>query len=595
MSRTNIISSFIAKLGLVSLVFFIYTAIAIVIYKHRLIDVSPFTHYSMPDVDTDATLWYLWVKSQINAENTPFKTIHYLSYPYGYDMTIAPFFNIFDEVRIFFYESMGGGWHNLIFIINISAFLAHPLTGVSMFLLAYYLTKNRYASFLAGLIFGFSAYLVLMGRGSMSNNHFWLIPIFYLSIFYFLDSKKPLAVIGSGVALAIQFAINAYWAFFAAIFAPIVFLLYADNLSLKERVRLFTIFLGSSAIFWITINYQLIVEQIYLFTQPDLGDIARTKVPARASVNNVLASYAPAHENIVYPWGISAEGTNYPGYVAMMAAIIAGLMGIIGKRKDFAMLMICYLFAVLLCSYVPGLFWINELYFQYLGTFRGVGRFAILAIFFIALLTALLTNHYYKQYLNSSSLFAMPNNTMKLTWAFIILILPVLIVAEGYTTQGTFLRTNDFSQMAKLYAPIKNDPSVKAIAGYPMTYSSGDWGAPPLYEYLGQIVHQKPLAGGLDLRHHLDQRLLNTISDISDINAPGTIDKLIKRKVDTIIIYNDIQPNAKSIVAALKHDSRIHYQGRYKVPHDKAGYLSQNDLSRDISVFRVKALLARAP
>lgn len=556
-----------------TLVIIFYIIITIIIFNRRLLNIG--SSYGMPDVDTDGALWYYWaqVYSDTHGINFDF-TNEFLSYPFGYDVSYIPFFSLIYEINIFFIKLLGGGgWNSIVLMSNISTLVAYILSAFSAYLLAFYLTKKHYASFIGGLIFGFSFYFILMGRGALAHNHLEFIPLYFLSLFYFLDKKTTSSLVISGLTFTILFMSNPYWTFFSGIFSFIIILFYTDNDFIKKMMLLFKYYSLIILILILT-NINYVYSMLYVFNRQTSTIAGRVFVPENQVVS-LLSFFSPSQNNWLYPWGF---GDNFLGYTALFL----GLSGFLLLRKSRLYLLssICFLISILLASNIPGLFFINKIYFEFFGMFRAVSRLNIFSTLFLSLMVALVI-----QYAENKYIFLFKNN--KLLIILVMIFLSSLIVAEGLNKDPTWLRTTDFSKIAKLYEPIKNNSDIKVIVGYPMILSNGNSGFPPMYELLGQIIHNKPLAGGASPFMKLS---LDYHSNISDISNPKTIDVLAKHGVDTIIIYNNIINN-KSIIDYLKKDRRLKFIGRYTQPFDNAPYISANDLSRDIFVFQIKQVV----
>jgi hypothetical protein len=112
-------------------------------------------------------------------------------------------------------------------------------------------------------------------------------------------------------------------------------------------------------------------------------------------------------------------------------------------------------------------------------------------------------------------------------------------------------------------------------------------GCPQTYQLLGQIIHNKSYACGAS-PFSLDA--MNFYRSISDISNKETIPILTKYNIDTIFISNKLINDANRINRELKNDPRLIFVGQYSQPKDE-GYISANDLSRDISVYQIKEVL----
>ena len=315
--------------------FLAYLAVTLFIFRHRWIDSHLSTQYSMPGIDTDGTMWSIWA---INFKGGAAFINDLWSYPYGYDFYGVPFNNLLDSSKILFLNLLGGQWQYLILITNLSAILAYPFAAITMFIFAHYITRDFRASFIAGIIFGFSHYFILLGRGSLSNNHFELIPLFYLAICYAIENNSRIVLALGATIMAIQFGINAYWGFFAGLFTPIVFALYGE-MSFKARAIQFCYFFAFSIFAIGLINYELVITQ-FLISKSSLATIAR---PPTLLINELIPAisiFSPPSSSWMYTWSNSNESF-FLGYTALILVTFACCVGDVSRNRKFLKL---YLF-----------------------------------------------------------------------------------------------------------------------------------------------------------------------------------------------------------------------------------------------------------
>lgn len=541
--------SYLLHTGLVG---FVYLVITLFIFRHRWLDSNLSTQYSMSGIDTDGTMWTVWA---LNYKRGGASISDLWSYPYGFDFSGIPT-NFFEYFRSFIFGLLGGQWPDLILIFNLTAILAYPLAAISMFIFAHYLTRDLRASFIAGIIFGFSHYFILMGRGSISNNHFELIPLFYLAICYAIDKESRTMLALGAVIMAIQFGINAYWGFFAALFTPIVFALYGGK-ALKERITSFGGFIAFAIGAMGLINYELLSTQLAL-SQSALRTIVRPTTELASELIHAVAIFAPPASGTIYPWSSSQESF-FLGYVALIMVMSSCFIKSIWRNYTFVTFLICFLITLPLSVNFPLFRPLNYIYLEFFGTFRAHSRLIILASFFLAILVAISIKYFHE---NIDVVFSQKKSKFAHSKT-LFAALAALILFEGLNNNYTFYQQTDFQEIARIYDPLKRDSSIKAIAAYPMTFSNGDWGVPPLYQIIGQIVHNKPLVGGKSLLRYSQEREGNVSSiDVTDISDPDTISKLISMKIDTILIYEQILPESKRIISSLHHDNRIIPLGR---------------------------------
>ena len=135
--------------------FLLFTLITLFIFNHRLPNIL--TQYGMPDIDTDGGLWYQWYLHYIKTHQLVYDIANVAGYPLGYDISASPASNLVFSVQLFIMEHISGfSLKNLIFITNLSSLITYPLSAIGGYLLCYYFTRDKYSSFIAGLIFGFS-------------------------------------------------------------------------------------------------------------------------------------------------------------------------------------------------------------------------------------------------------------------------------------------------------------------------------------------------------------------------------------------------------------------------------------------------------
>lgn len=172
------------------------------------------------------------------------------------------------------------------------------------------------------------------------------------------------------------------------------------------------------------------------------------------------------------------------------------------------------------------------------------------------------------------------------------LLLSIWVILEGATKAPTLLRLTNFSRIAQLYQPIKDNKDIKIIAAYPTTLAVETASFLPNYQLVGQIVHNKTLVGGVD---PFTPNGMEFYYKTSDISNPDTIANLTQLGVDTIMVYNNFVKNPQKVISQLMQDKRLIYLGNYTVPYDENSYfyVSNSDLSRNISLFQIKDVVSK--
>ncbi len=132
--------------------------------------------------DPYVSLWNLWwVGYATYALHTSIYFTHLLFAPIGANLvtqTMAPL------AGIIFYPLQAV---SLAFELNVITVLSYVLAGLFMYMLALRFTQNRYASFLAGMVFAYSAMHVVQSYGHLEMTSIEFIPLF---VMFFMDLMK---------------------------------------------------------------------------------------------------------------------------------------------------------------------------------------------------------------------------------------------------------------------------------------------------------------------------------------------------------------------------------------------------------------------
>ncbi|WCM92454.1 hypothetical protein M5C99_19165 [Acidovorax sp. NCPPB 2350] len=540
------------------------------LFAHRWVGVDISSVYSMPDVDTDGTLWFIWLKVHTGHIFSSMRLADALTYPFGYDLSPFPFDNFLDDVRALCVSLSGGTWRDLIRVINISALIAYPLSAYTMYLLCWHLTRQHFAALLAAIIFAFSGYFLMLSRGSMSNNHFWLLPLVYLFFFRYLECRSLRYLALSCMLNAVQFGINPYWAFYGWIFTPIILLMQPAGW--RDKLNQLMIYCAMSGLFLFLLNIQFVRQQWFLLTNPVQSNLVR---PAGGLENAIFQQGVPLVPGIgskIYGFSAPVDVGAFLGYSLLGAIGWACFFGKAWRIKYWAALFACFALAVVLSSNFPALIAVNHVYFFFFDMFRGVSRVVQLASFLGAILLAMVFAKWRGKTLSK---------------AFLAVAMCCFYLWEVFPGSPTVTQRTDFGQVASLYEDLAQDDQITAIASYPMVYSNVSWGTAPLFEALGQIVHHKPIAGGKDLRvFRVDPEARPIYGEIGESQ---TIANLADHGINRIVIYNRVLENASAVNAELAADRRLQLIGRRQVPERECG-TSLLCRSLDITVYAIKSV-----
>ncbi|MHB1646860.1 MAG: hypothetical protein ACYCTD_06860 [bacterium] len=124
---------------------------------------------------------------------------------------------------------------------NVLAILALPLSAYSAFLLLRYITKDSYASFVGGYLFGFSSFEIAEYSGHIFLYFSFIIPLLILLVIkrFHKDINRFLFIILFALAMAFEVGISEEIAFTATFFgfiSFIIFYIFANNKYIRFNI-----------------------------------------------------------------------------------------------------------------------------------------------------------------------------------------------------------------------------------------------------------------------------------------------------------------------------------------------------------------------
>ncbi len=146
--------------------------------------------------DPYQSLWELWWTSYavFTLHASPYFT-HLVYFPIGANLateTLMPLASLLTAPL---------QWISLTFDYNIIFILGYVLSGLFMYMLAYYLTHNKHASFIAGLIFAFSPMHVAQSLGHLNWTSIEFVPLYVLLLLLMIKEKRKRYMVGAAIAL----------------------------------------------------------------------------------------------------------------------------------------------------------------------------------------------------------------------------------------------------------------------------------------------------------------------------------------------------------------------------------------------------------
>ncbi|MDE1850789.1 MAG: hypothetical protein KGH54_03285, partial [Candidatus Micrarchaeota archaeon] len=173
----------------------VYLAIALVVFWPITANIASTTVNGAGDLYQN--LWNMWwVNYATFTLHTSIYFTPMLYYPVGASLvtqTLSPI-----SAYLSFPFQIGG----LLFSYNVIFFLAFMLSGFFMYLLADYLVQNKYAAFIAGIVFAFSPMHMAQAFGGHINwTNIEFLPLFILLFMMMIKEKKKLLyAVGAAVS-----------------------------------------------------------------------------------------------------------------------------------------------------------------------------------------------------------------------------------------------------------------------------------------------------------------------------------------------------------------------------------------------------------
>jgi hypothetical protein len=169
-----------------------------------------------PAGDAGVYVWNIWVFSHeiVETGTTPLSTAEILPLgdPTGVEPTDLSLHNYTIATDLLALPLLG--WLGVVRTFNILFFFNGALAAFGVYLLARRLTQRGPESFLAGLMFGCSAFLMTRGLGHFSLHQAAPLPIFMLMLYRAWDSQKLRDAILAGAVLAWASFCDPYYAIY---------------------------------------------------------------------------------------------------------------------------------------------------------------------------------------------------------------------------------------------------------------------------------------------------------------------------------------------------------------------------------------------
>ncbi len=181
-------------------------------------------HTSIYDYQGDLveTLWYAWWVKYAWQHDLDCQFVSIVACPYGIDLSRDIAKNIglqFANYPLLLLTLL----QNEIFAYNFIMLATFPLAGLAMYLLAVYLTKNKWASFVAGLAYAFCPYHFAHASHITLANIQWM-PLFILFLFKLHKERRYSNAVLCGLFFALTLLSDTYYGYFMLVTAATFFI-----------------------------------------------------------------------------------------------------------------------------------------------------------------------------------------------------------------------------------------------------------------------------------------------------------------------------------------------------------------------------------
>ncbi|MDE1811005.1 MAG: hypothetical protein KGH66_03120 [Candidatus Micrarchaeota archaeon] len=430
---------------------------------------------------------------------------------------------------------------NLIFAYNVLLFLGFAVTGLGMFVLADYIVKNKYAAFIAGLIFTFSSVHIAQGLAHIDFVQLEWIPLF---VFFTLKTLNEYKSYRNITGMAVCFALatlmgvieQSVMLLVVLILIVIAYLVYRNT----RKLILSRNFVLSMVIFLVlafAIGSWNFIPIIHSITAPGGLGVANSANDIQHNMlwsTNLLSFITPSFYNGLL-YGLSGSAPVYNALYApdptervAYVGFLVIILGLFGIYKNWKSSRLWVAFAVIfgwlslgpilqLGPYITG---IPTLYYLYhsiplLNVIREPGRFNILFIMAVAVLAAFGVKSLLERVEKGVGSVAKPISKALMVVALISVVM--LVESNGFAvgpqTTANISTTVSVPPLYYMLANLTSNFSVLQLPALPLKASA--YGPEPYtgeWTYYTYITH-KPAIGGYEAR-------LNLTNELSLYNIP---------------------------------------------------------------------------
>ena len=494
------------------------------------------THVPGGEGDVPLYIWNLWWMQRALAEGISPIFCDYIFAPYGVSLAFHAFvfFKALLAVPLQWFCSAWTAY-------NILILATFALAGWGMFLLAYHLTGNRRAAWVAGLIYAFSPYMLTRSLSHFNYLSSEWIPLYVLCLIRLVETKDQRWAWGSGLCLLLTAYSDYYYLIYLTLFTAFFlgWRCYRDRASVLNRTFLAHFVLMGAVV---AVGFAPILWA--LFGAAQSGYVYGRGAAANAGAD-LLAFITPPPGSLLYgdigaelhptfSGGNAVEATVFAGYVVLglMATCVLCLRGDQAVRPWLWLTLVFFLLSLGPLLHIGGDFvfavgdWRFAVPLPYLGVryvplikgARVAARCDIMVMLGLAVLSAFGLRYWLRR------------AARPVFWTAGI----ALLIALEYLRAPYPVAALD---IPPVYAEVARDRRDVTIVEVPLDWRTG-WGSIGHRfdrRQLFQIVHGKRLLGGFATRVPTDQlQRMTTLPGIGQLLAlqdelpkplPGTADR----------------------------------------------------------------------
>ncbi len=511
------------------LIFLFYTLLA-VIFTYPLIFKMNTSVYGYPG-DNFSTIWHRWWDQYarehgLNPRYTPF-----LNAPFGMDLGVALDTAVLYVVPFAVLTSV----FNEVAAYNLIIFASFPLAAFTMYLLVKYLTKNRWAAILSGLIFSFSPYHFWKAYNHADLASIQWLPLYVLSLIKLFEKRNYRWAFLTAASFTLVTLTSFYYGYFMVLFTIGLIVVYFVSSHLNWRMLKLLLLTGVLAgLFILPFTYKL-----FLVSLSPPGEYQAERQAGRfvTTVDSLLALssrpwdfFIPSEHHPLFgkyvstfcPWlaersgGFETQCTHYPqerniylGWVGLGLSFFA-LKNFCRNRKwilifaTLAVLMVWVSFPAFINIKGHRLYFPSFFLHRFAPMFRTYVRLGVVVLLCVAVLASF------------GLKFLLEKIKDKRLLPIAYCLLPLLVLFD-FTNIPPF-RYTEFAQTPPVYQWLAEQPGDFIIAEYPQPYSEAE-------AWFFQRIHQK--------------KLVTVTEELADLYQPETVEKLGDLGVKYIIAHTD--------------------------------------------------------